>query len=159
MSQNNRLTEKQHEIFGIELQRMRNKLGELSAELRRVYSKEVAELAEEAQQAVDSLRQQLSNLAAQENPATNSLRNQYLRGNDVMNDIKRKIEHTKYLMSLPIEFARLEQEGLLVKAAGDKYATADLNCLPEHVLHRIQFVEQQGEDTLITLNTKGLETE
>jgi hypothetical protein len=156
MSQKNRLTEKQHELFGIELQRMRNKLGELSAELRRCYSREVAELAEEAQKAVDNLRQEMSSLAAKENPGTNSLRSQYLRGNDVMDDIKRKIEHTKHLMSLPIDFARLEREGVLVKT-GDKFVTTDLNRLPEHVLHRIQFVEQEGKDTIITLNTKGLE--
>lgn len=158
MSLNSRLTEKQHEMFGIELQRMRNKLGELSAELRRCYSKEVAELAEEAQKSVDNLRQEMSNLAAKESPGTNSLRSQYIRGNDVMDDIKRKLEHTKHLMSLPIDFTRLEQEGLLVKA-GDKFVTADLNRLPEHVLHRIQFVEQEGTDTIITLNTKGLERE
>jgi hypothetical protein len=158
MSQNNRLTEKQHEIFGIELQRMRNKLGELSAELRRCYSKELAELAEEAQKSVDHLRQEMSNLAAKENPGTNSLRSQYIRGNDVMDDIKRKLEHTKHLMSLPIDFVQLEREGLLVKT-GDKFVTADLNRLPEHVLHRIQFVEQEGTDTIISLNTRGLKTE
>ena len=156
MSQNSHLSEKQHEIFGIELQRMRNKLGEISAELARAYSREVVELADVAQKAVDTLRHELSSLAAKEHPGTNSLRNQYMRGNDMMNDIKRKIEHTKYLMSQSIDFARLEREGLLVRH-GDKFKTSDLNSLPEHLLHRIQFVEQAGGDTIISLNTKGLE--
>jgi len=158
MSEDYRLSEKQHEVFGIELQRMRNKLGEISFELTKAYSREVAALANAAQQAVDNLRHQMSSLAANESPGTNSLRNQYLRGNDVMDDVKRKLEHTKYLLSLPIDFDKLAQEGLLVPH-GDKFKTSDLNKLPEQVMNRIQFVEQEGEDTILTLNIKGLDRE
>lgn len=156
MTDRYRISEKQHEIFGIELQRMRNKLGEISLELTKAYSKEVAELAVTAQQAVDALRAELSSLASRENPGTNTHRSQYLRGNDVMDDIKRKLEHTKYLLSLPVDFAGLEKERLLVPH-GDKFTTADLNRLPEQVLHRIQFVETEGDLTVLTLNTKGLD--
>jgi hypothetical protein len=158
MSQNHRLTEKQHEIFGIELQRMRNKLGDISLELNKAYSRDLAEKADAAQKAIDVLRQELGTLAADENPGTNSLRSQYIRGNDVMDDIKRKLERTKYLMALPINFDELEREGLMTRL-GDKYITPNLNKLPEQVLHRIQFVETDGEDTVLTLNLKGLDIE
>jgi len=158
MSQDQRLTEKQHEIFGIELQRMRNKLGDIAYALGRAYPRKIVELADAAQNAVDALRRELAERAALESPGTNALRSQYIRGNDVMDDIKRKLEHTKYLMALPIDFDRLEREGVLFRAGG-KFIAPDLNRLPEQVLQRIQFIETEGNETVLTLNTRGIEPE
>lgn len=36
------------------------------------------------------------------------------------------------------------------------YKGSDLNRLPEHVLYRIKFIEQQDNVTYLTLNEKGL---
>ena len=155
MSQKIRFTSQQHETLGIELQQMLNKLSETTIELSKSYPKEITNLAMTAQAAVSALRNEMSNQLKHENSGSGAAPKTYFRDNNIIDDMKRKIDHTKYLMSVPVDFKQLEKDGLLIKD-GEKYITSNLNGLPEHVLMRIKFIEQQDDVTYVTLNESGI---
>jgi hypothetical protein len=155
MSQKTRFTLQQHETLGIELQQMRKRLGEMTIELNKSYPKEIANLAMNAQAAVSALQNEMDNQIKHENIGSDTAPETYFRDSNIIDDMKRKLNHTKYLMSVPVDFEQLEQNGLLVKN-GEKYTTTDINELPKHVLQRIKFIEQEDGVTYVTLNESGI---
>jgi hypothetical protein len=155
MSQKTRFTLQQHETLGIELQQMRKRLGEMTIELSKSYPVEIANLAMNAQAAVSALQNEMDNQIKHENTGSDTSPNTYFRDSNIIDDMKRKLNQTKYLMSVPVDFKQLEQNGLLVKN-GKKYTTTDINELPKHVLQRIKFIEQEDGVTYVTLNESGI---
>ena len=156
MSEKSGFSAAHHEKLGNELQEMRNRFGQISIELEEAYPKEVSRLALKAQQAIDALRHEMEKRAKEEAPAKKETATTDQQDDGRIDDIKRQINQTKLLLSLPVDFDQLEKDGLLLRD-GDKFKTTRLGELPEHVIHRIQFLEQEGGYTLLTLNLKGLE--
>lgn len=62
-------TLEQHEKLGIELQNMRDRLGEITSELSQAYPFKLSDIAKKAKLEIDMLRGKLESIVCQENPA------------------------------------------------------------------------------------------
>ena len=64
----------QHDKLGLELQNMRDRLGEITAELSAAYPFKISDQAKKAKLHLDALRGELQTIVCQENPSIDAFK-------------------------------------------------------------------------------------